>query len=447
MNTTALSDDDEADVGADNGIIASFSSISIRKSAHKTKFMGPASASSSASASVPKDPPHVRTFAFWTPCVFHCPLPNCPPDTLPMTNPHLVLDHLQTAHFVVIEKPEQCMPFLDSYVCVLGKRFAEIPAAPGVELLPGLSTCQNAESSKLNGQVLVIDPDMDSFDKKLRQDLQRIKLNEMLSVQDRERRVDSSKPRKCIFCRVEADNRSELFKHLFNDHSFNIGLPDNLVDVDEFLDCMRAKLESLQCLYCEKTFTTPAVLRAHMRKKKHFKINPRNQIYDRFYIINYLEPGKNWEAYQEEKYATAGEEGDGSDNWDDWNEDEDLGTERTMCLFCSDVCTSRSDAVGHMRFHHGFDLKEIKKNLSLDFYGVIRLINCVRYWSSKPACYICKEAFENSDELTSHFEESGHARSSCVPMQDGEADIWTDAMYLFPTFEDDPLLMWDSEEV
>ena len=41
-----------------------------------------------------------------------------------------------------------------------------------------------------------------------------------------------------------------------------------------------------------------------MRKKKHFKINPRNHGYDRFYIINYLEPGKNWESYENEKYES-----------------------------------------------------------------------------------------------------------------------------------------------
>lgn len=39
-----------------------------------------------------------------------------------------------------------------------------------------------------------------------------------------------------------------------------------------------------------------------MRKKKHFKINPRNRIYDRFYVVNYIEPGKNWEDWEAEKY-------------------------------------------------------------------------------------------------------------------------------------------------
>ena len=61
---------------------------------------------------------------------------------------------------------------------------------------------------------------------------------------------------------------------------------------------------SLQCLYCEKHFPAPAVLRKHMRKKKHFKINARNKIYDKFYIINYLEPGKYWETFENEHYES-----------------------------------------------------------------------------------------------------------------------------------------------
>ena len=32
-----------------------------------------------------------------------------------------------------------------------------------------------------------------------------------------------------------------------------------------------------------------------MRKKQHKKIDGRNRVYDKFYLINYLEPGKTWE--------------------------------------------------------------------------------------------------------------------------------------------------------
>ena len=35
-----------------------------------------------------------------------------------------------------------------------------------------------------------------------------------------------------------------------------------------------------------------------MRKKQHKKISPKNKVYNRFYIINYLELGKSWEEVQ-----------------------------------------------------------------------------------------------------------------------------------------------------
>jgi hypothetical protein len=55
---------------------------------------------------------------------------------------------------------------------------------------------------------------------------------------------------------------------------------------------------SLICIYCEKTFKNRMVLKEHMRKKFHKCINPNNQVYDKFYINNYLEPGTTWKQKQ-----------------------------------------------------------------------------------------------------------------------------------------------------
>jgi hypothetical protein len=44
----------------------------------------------------------------------------------------------------------------------------------------------------------------------------------------------------------------------------------------------------LQCIYCERYFKNSTAFRDHMRKKHHKKINSKNQLYDRFYMINYL---------------------------------------------------------------------------------------------------------------------------------------------------------------
>lgn len=43
-----------------------------------------------------------------------------------------------------------------------------------------------------------------------------------------------------------------------------------------------------ECLYCEKTFSDRIVLMDHMRKRNHREVNPKNNYYDKFYIINYL---------------------------------------------------------------------------------------------------------------------------------------------------------------
>ena len=92
----------------------------------------------------------------------------------------------------------------------------------------------------------------------------------------------------------------DYFNHMAFSHNFSVGQPYNLVFIKDLLDTIEAKLESTLCIYCEKTFKSREVLKEHMRKKGHKKINPRNKLYDRFYIVNYLEFGKNWETVSKE---------------------------------------------------------------------------------------------------------------------------------------------------
>ena len=42
------------------------------------------------------------------------------------------------------------------------------------------------------------------------------------------------------------------------------------------------------CLFCEKEFKEWSILKDHMRKKGHKRLDPKNKEYDRFYVINYL---------------------------------------------------------------------------------------------------------------------------------------------------------------
>ena len=47
-------------------------------------------------------------------------------------------------------------------------------------------------------------------------------------------------------------NRKELFDHMNESHNFSVGLPDNIVFVEEFLDLLDKKLSENLCLFCEK---------------------------------------------------------------------------------------------------------------------------------------------------------------------------------------------------
>ena len=128
----------------------------------------------------------------------------------------------------------------------------------------------------------------------------------MLAVQEDERN-DTTFSRGCLFCRQVFTKHRQLFDHMAFDHNFSVGQPDNLVYVRKFLDLIEEKLEALLCLHCEKVFKSRDVLKEHMRKKQHKQLNPRNTVWDQFYLVNYLEFGRNWEdAAREEEEPTTG---------------------------------------------------------------------------------------------------------------------------------------------
>ena len=165
-------------------------------------------------------------------------------------------------------------------------------------------------------------------DKELRKQLQMDRLEFVLQVQEEERRNENFR-RGCLFCRQEFTSAAELLSHMAFDHNFNIGQADNIVFIEEFLDKIDQKLEQLVCLYCEKLFKSREVLKEHMRKKMHKKLNPKNKEWDKYYLVNYLEFGKTWEDFsKEESYRTEEElpsgwdegerEGNDDSEWNDW---------------------------------------------------------------------------------------------------------------------------------
>ncbi|KAI9258366.1 hypothetical protein EDC94DRAFT_613560 [Helicostylum pulchrum] len=364
------------------------------------------------------DPIDLPVPPYHTAILISCPLADCE-SPIPFLDTTSLVKHLKEEHKLLFKNLHHMYMALDSYL----NRWAKE--------LEGKSVGEFGQLDTEEKDVYVINPEKCQLDKKIREEMQRVKLNQVLETQQNERETDSKVPRKCLFCKIICDNRAVLFRHMFAEHNFNIGLPDNLVNVNEFLDTLESKLSNLQCLYCEKTFTSPAVLRKHMRKKKHFKIASKNRQYDRFYVINYLEPGKNWENFENDNYESDDEKRD--ESWADWEEDVQ---ESTMCLFDTTVLPHPKEILAHMKSTHGFDLTKFRKDNDLDFYQTIALINYIRHQSSLGVCFSCAKNFDSESELENHLT-NGDCVKKFVPL---DASFWKDPKYLIPTYENDPLL-------
>ncbi|CAJ0954567.1 unnamed protein product, partial [Mesorhabditis belari] len=117
----------------------------------------------------------------------------------------------------------------------------------------------------------------------LRQHLAMRHLDEALSCQQRERE-DTNFTQKCMYCRYTAKgNRSKIIHHLYMIHHLNLGSPENLVFVTEYIEHLRERVERQECIRCEKTFADRNALMEHMRKRNHREVNPANHYYDKFY--------------------------------------------------------------------------------------------------------------------------------------------------------------------
>lgn len=127
-----------------------------------------------------------------------------------------------------------------------------------------------------------------------------LQLEHVLKVQEYER-TDVSYMKPCLFCRLNFEGkRPDYLKHLSEQHNLQLGNPQNLVFITELVDVIENKLNNLICIYCEKVFPERTILKEHMRKKLHKRINPQNKCYDKYYIVNYLEVGKDWQEIQKE---------------------------------------------------------------------------------------------------------------------------------------------------
>ena len=264
-------------------------------------------------------------------------------------------------------------------------------------------------------------------DTKLRQEIKETHLKSILKQLQFERN-DTNFKRSCIFCRkVFEGNRRVLFSHLANDHNFNLGNPDNIVNCMELLDLLEEKLNKFECLYCQKFFKSWDILKEHMRKKGHKQLHPENKQFDKFYVINYSSD-KDWRELKLESDFDLDNTCD--EQWDDWSED--TTDQQCICLFCPKVCFEINATKSHLKDIHGFDFDA--SVLSLDFYSRIKSINYIRHSIHRKKCHKCEQTFDKSDDLLVHMDFSEHSKQMPDQTQ------YDSPEYYFPTFEDDNLL-------
>uniref|UniRef100_UPI0037E75953 zinc finger protein 277 isoform X2 n=1 Tax=Semicossyphus pulcher TaxID=241346 RepID=UPI0037E75953 len=274
------------------------------------------------------------------------------PESVPLQQKDGLLKHLLLEHKLVIADVK-LIADLPKYMLYWKGRFLEQPVTDFCSVIKTNSTgpIEKQEDYFLLCDVL---PE----DRILRERLQQKRLEEVLEQQQKER-DDSSFHRLCMFCSEEfSGNRSSLLNHMAREHSFSIGLPDNIVYCNQFLDTLQNKLDNLQCLYCEKTFRDKTTLKDHMRKKAHRRINATNREYDRFYVINYLELGKTWEEVQSEDDRELVDDED--DDWSDWQ----AHPVSAVCLFCDHQSETMEQIYTHLKDIHGFDLHKLRTELS-----------------------------------------------------------------------------------
>lgn len=212
-----------------------------------------------------------------------------------------------------------------------------------------------------------------------------------------------------------------------SEHHFSVGLADNIVFVAEFLKLLDTKLSTNVCLYCDKVFKDRNVLKEHMRKKLHKRVNPENREYDKFYLVNYLEAGKTWKEIMQQFDEHCQEE-----DWSDWCEPE----VQAACFFCEHRCGQVAPLSRHMSSVHGFDFDQVRRGN--DFYKQIKIVNYIRRQIHEGKCICCDASCGDKSALAKHMEDSQHFRLPPDPVWDQAQSVtWHNLnVHMFPDYRD-----------
>ncbi|XP_044763857.1 zinc finger protein 277 isoform X2 [Coccinella septempunctata] len=330
--------------------------------------------------------------------------------------------HLFEVHSIVIEEVQNIF-YLTEYIQFWRSKFK---CRAMEEIIPSVSFDSTDKKYYFLSSLI-------KDDKELRHQL---RLNYLLKVQEFER-TDEKYMKSCLYCKLEFEGkRQDFLTHLSTKHNLQLGNPHNLVFIEELIEIIEKKFNDLICLYCEKKFPERHTLKEHMRKKLHKRINHENKEYDKFFMVNYLEDGKDWHDIKKEndKFAvTVGEQANSDEEYSDWQEEEGQIT----CLFCQHKEIGINKHCEHMKTTHDFDFEESTK--SFTFFQKIQLINYIRRQMVGHKCICCDAHFEGLEQLRRHMRDEDHFK---IP----DMEVFERSEFLFPTHEEDAFLYLVEDE-
>nr|XP_013189711.1 unnamed protein product [Amyelois transitella] len=278
-------------------------------------------------------------------------------------------------------------------------------------------------------------------DKELRMNLQQAKLEKLLERHQFERE-DKNYTRECLFCRFKSTStRVDYLNHLYEKHNFHIAKPDNLIFIDELIDTIDNKLISLKCIFCEGKFKDRFILKEHMRKKGHKRINPDNKEYDKYFLVNYIgdkEKPRNirQRTKQHRPTRTDYEHDSNVDSDPEWSEWTEENGPLITCLLCEHTEMEYDNILDHMERQHEFSFIDLTKGYS--FYHKIKIVNYIRRQIHLKQCLSCDSKFDDSKNLVKHLREAQHWAL--------EKEKWDQPEYYFSTYEDDLFLCFIQDD-
>ncbi len=326
--------------------------------------------------------------------VLYCPVEGCDLEK-PFHASKELLEHFKDGHDVKIYESTGVEPFIDQYL-------------------------EKYKDALKEG--VTLGSENDTEDLKIRQSLHLKMLNILLETQQLERNSIFKKPRMCLFCSEVSSNLSELFNHMFQVHHFNIGLLDNLIFVETFLNDLEEMTKfKKQCIFCNEIFRSGTCLRKHLKSKNHFKINGKDERWDRSYLVNYVNLVKNKSKSTNNNEEDVLNEED-VDQWEDLTDEIDA---KTQCLFCDEITIDPEGCFDHMKLEHGFSIKSIQQKHNFTFYDSMKLVNYLRNCQRHELA-----PFEDESDIKIRFEKDE------IP----EKRLWDQPEFYFPVYEEDPLL-------